>query len=152
MHVKDLEKRKKLNKVHSNTPHCHRKHCSWNASSVVTPLILWLLDITLCHHVTHLQIFTIEIKLTGSWKHDRAEHWHGEWCWLRRVWADQSEESVYSGGGSLKRQEHEQSVSDYYSSHDPQWIYETKSEQNTLPLICATLALMQRAICKVTSY
>ena len=35
-------------------PLSYRKRCSWNASSVVSPLILWLCDITLHHHVTHL--------------------------------------------------------------------------------------------------
>ena len=32
----------------------HRKCCSWNTSSVVLPLTLWLSDITPCHNVTHL--------------------------------------------------------------------------------------------------
>ena len=32
----------------------HRNQCSWNASTAVQPLILWLCDITLHHHVTHL--------------------------------------------------------------------------------------------------
>ena len=40
--------------VVTEAPLSHRKHCSLNASSVVLPLILWLCDITLCHHVTHL--------------------------------------------------------------------------------------------------
>ena len=32
----------------------YRKHCSWNASSVVPPFILWPCDITSHHHVSHL--------------------------------------------------------------------------------------------------
>ena len=31
----------------------HRKHCSWNASSVVCLSISWRGDIILCHHVTY---------------------------------------------------------------------------------------------------
>ena len=35
----------------------YKNHCSWNASSPVPPLILWLCDITLCHYVTMLRYY-----------------------------------------------------------------------------------------------
>ena len=38
----------------TEAPFSHRKPCSWNASSEVPPLIPWLCDITLRHHVSHL--------------------------------------------------------------------------------------------------
>lgn len=43
-------------------------HVKGNTSSIVPPLIPWLLDIT----VSHVCIIN-EVKPTGSWKHDRAE-------------------------------------------------------------------------------
>ena len=49
MHVKYLENYK----VQSQQTHSHRKHRTWNASSVVPLLILWFCDVTLRHHVTH---------------------------------------------------------------------------------------------------
>lgn len=43
----------------------HRKQSPWNVSSVVLPLIPWLVDISLRHHVTHLHnlgpISTVEV-------------------------------------------------------------------------------------------
>ena len=41
-------------KKKKSAPTSNRKQCSWKASSVAPPLIRWLCDITLCHHVTHL--------------------------------------------------------------------------------------------------
>ena len=80
--------------------------CSSNASSVVLPWIPWWCDIILHHHVTHLRNFCLwsEVKLTGSWKQNRAEQKHIELCWLRDVWADQSEQTGYSRAESLKKQ------------------------------------------------
>ena len=86
-------------------PLSHRKHCSRNASSVVPPLITWLCDITLCHRVTHLhnQFPAATLAYKNCCK----------CCWLRRVWAIQSEQIIwYLGGRALKRQELKQSISD----------------------------------------
>ena len=47
-------KKKSSKSTPTEAPLSHSKHCSWNASSVVPPLILWICDITLCHRVTHL--------------------------------------------------------------------------------------------------
>ena len=41
----------------------HRKHWSWNALSVVPPLILWLCDITLHHQVTRLYKICLAVIL-----------------------------------------------------------------------------------------
>ena len=63
----------------------------------------------------------LKVTLTGSWKHDRASNSHGEWCWLRPVSADQSEQTGCSGGGGvLKRQELNQSVSDRAAAESEQ--------------------------------
>lgn len=57
-----------------------------------------------CHTFAYFKaIFTIEVKLTGIW-HSRATRRQGERGWLRRVWADQLEQTGYSGGAALKRQ------------------------------------------------
>ena len=45
------------------TLHVSWKHCSWKASSVVLPLILWLCDITLRPHVKHLHKLCISVSL-----------------------------------------------------------------------------------------
>lgn len=37
------------------------ENASWNASSVVFPLILWLCDITLCHWVTRCRIYALRL-------------------------------------------------------------------------------------------
>ena len=63
-----------------NTPHQYRM-----------PLISWLCDITRCHHVTHLHNLYLFAQLFCCCKQ----------LWLRRVWADQSEDTGYSVG-SLK--------------------------------------------------
>ena len=76
----------------------------------------WCPDITKPHHVTHWRTLCLnsqaEIKLSGSWKHDRANWRHSKWCWLRPVWAGQSEQTECLGGWALKRQELKQSISD----------------------------------------
>ena len=64
----------------------HRKHCPLNASSVLLPLIPWLCDITLRQEVTHLHDLCLATSLAQLL------------CccslyWLRRVLADQSEET-----------------------------------------------------------
>ena len=41
----------------------HIKYCSWNTSPVIPPSILWLCDITLCHHVTHLHHLCLKTGL-----------------------------------------------------------------------------------------
>ena len=40
-----------------------------------------------------MPIFTAGVKLTGSWGCDRVHLRHTEYCWLRRVWADQSQQT-----------------------------------------------------------
>ena len=49
--------------MHQQKLFSHRKHCSWNASSLAPPLILWLCDITLRHHVTHLHYWCLAASL-----------------------------------------------------------------------------------------
>ena len=49
--------------------------------------------ITMWHDRT-ITIFLVEVKLIGCRKHDRANWRHCEHCWLRRVCADQSEQSL----------------------------------------------------------
>ena len=49
VNVKECKRFCKLKRPKSTPPLSHRKHCSWNASSVVPPLIPWLCAITLCH-------------------------------------------------------------------------------------------------------
>lgn len=49
-------------------------HVKGNTSSIVPPLIPWLLDIT----VSHVCIIN-EVKPTGSWKHDRADRDASSW-------------------------------------------------------------------------
>ena len=64
-------------------------------------------SMTLWHHSTSslptfaqfMPIFSLEVKLTGSWKHNRADRRQGEQCWLRCVRMDQSEEAGYLEGG-----------------------------------------------------
>ena len=81
----------------TEAPLSHRKHCSWNASSVAPPLS--------CHTTSSCQCCIIY-----AWRID----WHKKWIqhscsvvvsgsWVRRVWADQSEQTGYPGGGALNR-------------------------------------------------
>ena len=52
----------------TGAPLSHRKHCSWNASPVVPPLILWLCDITLRHHVKLLHnLFLVACLVCENW-------------------------------------------------------------------------------------
>ena len=85
---KILKVKKKMAKVHAYRSSSLRKHCSWNISSVVLPLILWHGDITLCHHVTHVRINIFAQLLSCCLQ-----------CWVRHVWADQSEQTGYLEGG-----------------------------------------------------
>ena len=41
----------------TEAPLSYSKQCTWNTSSVVPPLILWLCDIVPCHHVAHFHSF-----------------------------------------------------------------------------------------------
>lgn len=92
----------------------HRNHCSWrawNASWVVLPSVPWLCDITLCHCVRHLHhLAYISSRGRANWwlktRHSQPETW---WAgWLRRVWVDRSEQTLYSAGG---QPEHSHNVS-----------------------------------------
>ena len=56
-------KLKRSNSAPAEAPLSHRKHCSWNASSVISLYISWLCDITLCHHVTHLYNLSLPASL-----------------------------------------------------------------------------------------
>ena len=47
----------------TEAPLSHRKQLLWNTSSVVPPLILWLCDITLHHHVIHFHNLMIVASL-----------------------------------------------------------------------------------------
>ena len=93
----------------TEAPLSHRKHSSLNASSVVPPLILWLCYITLHHHATHLHnVFQVASSALKNWfSTDALLLLEGR---LRRVCADQSEQTGYSGRGALKRQELKQRV------------------------------------------
>ena len=85
-------KLKRSKSAPTGAPLSHRKHCSWNASSVLQPFILWLCDITLLHRVTQfMPVYAAQVKLSGSWKHDRADT-VSDRC-LRRVRAEQSEQT-----------------------------------------------------------
>ena len=59
-------KRVRVKSAPTESPLSHRKHCSWNASSVVSPLILWLCDITLCHRVTYLHNLCLASSFTSK--------------------------------------------------------------------------------------
>ena len=93
----------------TESPLYHRKHGSRNASSVVPPLTSYY--ITMSHIcICYAYMFMVEVKLTGCWKQGEPTRRRGERCWLRRVWAGQSEQNGYSGGRALKRQELKRSI------------------------------------------
>ena len=129
MHVKV---QKESQKGQIEAPVSHGKHCSWSALSIVPPYIQWLCDITLCHHVTQLHNICLAASLI---------------CFgaaalfllaVSHVWPDQSEQTGYSGGGFLKRQELQQSVSDRGGTSALQ--YQT-AQQNALkqaPILVVT--------------
>ena len=56
------------------------------------------------------------MKPTWNWNHHRVSQRLGERSWLRRVWADQSEQGIWEG--ALKRQELKKSVSDRATEHN----------------------------------
>ena len=69
-------------KMPNVSPLSLRKYCSWNSLSVVSPLILWHCDVTIHHHVTHLQyvclyiimpVFRIEANLKLKTLQSRLE-------------------------------------------------------------------------------
>ena len=60
----------------------------------------WHHYVTMSLFCTYMSIFTVEVKSTGSWKHDRINQRYSDWCWLRCLWADQSEQTGYMEGGS----------------------------------------------------
>ena len=52
----------------SEAPLSHRKHCSWNTSSVVPLYSVTLWHRSSCHHVTHLHNFRLAASLArGNW-------------------------------------------------------------------------------------
>ena len=52
----------------TEAPLSHRKQSSWNTSSVVQPLIVWLCYITVHHHVTHLhEVFPVASLARKNW-------------------------------------------------------------------------------------
>ena len=65
-----------------------KKHCSWNASWVAPPLNLWPLDVTLYHCVSYLHNWCLVNSLACKNWFSTAQR-----GWLRREWADQSEET-----------------------------------------------------------
>ena len=78
----------------------YRKHCSWNASSVAPPLILWLCDIELHHHVTHLHNLCLACK---NWFSTTAVFLLAELAQACVSWPIRAGYSV--GEGTLTRQE-----------------------------------------------
>ena len=77
---KKILKAKKVKKYQQKLLSRHEKYCSWNTSSVVPPLILWLRDITLCLIYAQQLVLQMRIAL--------AQLLCCCWCcWLRRVWA-----------------------------------------------------------------
>ena len=90
----------------TEAPPSHRKHCSWNASSVVLPLTPWLCDIAPCQGVTPVHNLCQAPSLA-------PKNWFSTAALLLLAMlgacVDQSEETGY--GGPLKRQELKQSVS-----------------------------------------
>ena len=66
-----------------------------------------LCDITLCPHVTHFHYLCLVWLLRIDLAQLLCCCYQ---CWVRHVWADQSEETEYLGGGTLKRQELKQSL------------------------------------------
>ena len=58
----------------------------------------------------------VAVKPTWNWNHHRVSQRLGERNWLRRVWADQSEQGIWEG--ALKRQELKKSVSDRATEHN----------------------------------
>ena len=108
--MKNILKVKKVKVSPTVDPFLHRKHCSWNASSVGPALILSLGDITLRYHVTHLHILCLAVSFAqNNWYNAAAlllvvlaqtiMSWPiRAYCVLRR--------------GALNRRELKQSVSD----------------------------------------
>ena len=117
VHVKRSWKLKMWKSAPTEAPLSHRKHRSWNASSVALPLIPRLCDITVHHGVTRLQSWWLAASLA-------RENWFSPATLLlmARVRADQSEES-----GALKRQALNQS---FYSCK-LKYTYEPEIEDNT---------------------
>ena len=93
------------------TCHLHYPQCTSSRidSFSFTSVTLWHHTTSPCHIFAKLCVHHLVWKV----RIDLAQllcccQWH----WLRREWADQSEEARCSVGGALKRQELKQSVSD----------------------------------------
>ena len=87
----------------------HRKHCSWNASSAVRPLTLWLCDITLHHHLHNL--FLLATLKHQIWLSTAALLLVAVLAQVCVSWPIRAD-WVFGGGGALKRHEPKQSISD----------------------------------------
>lgn len=91
------------------------KLCTWsacNTTSVVRPLIPWLLNHTLHHHAAHLRnlyLYPGRRESSRKLNHNNANQRYIEHCLLRCVYADQSEQR---GGEALKRLELKLGISD----------------------------------------
>ena len=79
--------KKKKSSPPMGAPLSHRKHYSWNASSVALPLIRWPLDITAssCYTFQWFYACIQGVKLTGRWKHSRAGQRHAVWRLLSLI-------------------------------------------------------------------
>ena len=63
-------------KVHTNrSSSLPLNHCTWNTSLAVPPLIPWLCDVTLCHHITHLHYLCVAASLAHENYFNTAALW-----------------------------------------------------------------------------
>ena len=103
----------------------HREHCFWNALSVVPPLNLWLLDITLIMSNICIIYVYISGRSEANWKLKTQQTGHVVLAQACVSWPTRAE-LVFRRWGPLKRQDLNHGLSDRGGIPSENWLWALK--------------------------